>query len=165
MLKKWMKSRRLLVAVGIAVASWATFQTDVIASGEFLTDRIGEGSILRVSQDIHPEFGGRYVFFQDGRPTHLAQVKVDRPYCRFARADGKMLNLLGQNHKLVVRFRNVARARWFFDGGAELECVSPHEHESIRESDFHQALGRYFQIEKHSLSKPEPAQWSAENAV
>jgi hypothetical protein len=164
MLSKWIKPRRLLVAVGVVVISWATLQTtEGVASGEFLTDRIGEGSVLQASLSIRPEFDGHVLYFQDGQPLNLTQVKVDRPYCKFTSAQKNIGESLARSHRLTVSFKNVARARWFFDHGVDLECMSPHG--SILESDFNRSLGQYFQIEKHSNSHPERTQWGGEGAV
>jgi hypothetical protein len=155
MVFNWIKSRKVFVVIGIAVVSWATLQNEGIASGEFLTDRIGEGSILKLSSTIRPERDGSIVFFQNGQPVNLAQVKVEQPYCKFESTGFKLGERLQKSHQLVVKFKNVARARWFFEGGVQLECVSPQDQQPIHESDFNQALGHYFQIEKHSNSRPE----------
>ena len=150
-LKKWIKSRKLLVAVGIIALGWATLQTESesLAAGEFLTDRIGEGSVLQIRASIAPELDGRIVYFQQGQPVSLSQLRADEPYCRFTSHSTKLGSALGPQGKLVVRFRNVARARWFFDHGIQLECAPAAGEAQLRESGFLRALGSYFQIEKH----------------
>ncbi len=165
MSSKWINPRKMLVAVGVIAISWATLQTEGVASSEFLTDRIGEGSILRASLQIRPELNTQVLYFQDGRPINLTQIKIERPYCKLASAHRSLGESFDQEHKLTVKFKNVARARWFFGGDVELECTAPHARESIRESDFHQALGSSFEVEKHSNSHPERAQWNDSGAV
>ena len=149
---KWIKTRKLLVAVGIIVIGWATLQTESesLASGNFLTDRIGEGSVLHARRMIQPELDGRIVYFQEGRPVALTQLRADEPYCRFTSAGEKLGTRLRQKGSLVVQFRNVARAHWFFGHGIQLDCAGTHDGASIRESEFQQTLGSYFQVEKHT---------------
>lgn len=165
MKSKWIKPRKLLVAIGVIVVSWATLQNEGVASGEFLTDRIGEGSVLQIAAQVRSEFNGHAVYFQDGRPVNLTQIKVERPYCKLASTQSSLAQSVGQDPRLVVKFKNVARARWFFDHGVELECMAPRDHEIIRETDFHNALGDNFQVEKHSNSHPERFQWNGSGAV
>jgi hypothetical protein len=156
MLLQWMKSRKQFVAIGVALASWATLQNDGVASGEFLTDRIGEGSILHVSQAIGLTGDGGVVYFQNGHPVAYSEINAKTPFCKFESSAHKLGEHLAAESKLVVKFKNVTKARWFFTNNVELECTAPREpsqeRESFRESDFRRALGSYFQVEMHSVN-------------
>lgn len=156
MFLQWMKSRKQFVAIGVALITWATLQNEGIASSEFLTDRIGEGSILQVSEPISPMLNdGRVLYFQEGHPINVTQIKGDQPYCKFQTTGAKLSERLAQQSKLVVKFKNVTRARWFFTNDVELECMAPkspsQDHETFRESDFRRVLGHFFQVEMRSV--------------
>jgi hypothetical protein len=160
MLSQWIKSRRMFVAVGIAVVSWATLQNEGVASSEFLTDRIGEGSIMRISQTLDykgTQYDGHVLYFQEGRPTPLTQISAEKPFCRFESTGLKFSERFKKSPELVVKFKNVARARWFFENGVELECVNPADHKVVHESDFNQALGHSFNVEKHRTAHHDDA--------
>lgn len=145
-----LKKYRFALAAGLVLLSWASFQSEGIASGEFvLTDRIGQGSILRLSEPIRPEMDGKTLFFQHGKPIRWAQIHADAPYCKFTSTQFRLGEVLRNSHLLKVRFKNVARTRWFFDHGVELECMGTENHPRIGETEFNRALGNYFQVEKH----------------
>src|SRR4051812_41555611 len=100
--RKLLRSRRILTAVGILAVGWAAYSgTEGVASGEFvLTDRIGEGTILHLASQIRPEHDGHVLYFQGGKPLHLAELKVDQPYCRFQSTEQKLGERLSQFHHL-----------------------------------------------------------------
>lgn len=147
-LKKWS------TGAGILLIAWSLLQSGNVSSGEFvITDRIGEGTVFRTPAEALPKLNSKIVYFQGGSPVRIEQIQAEKPYCKFISVDAKLSENLAKNRNLVVRFKNVAKAKWFFDQGIELECIHPQNKLSISEADFDQTLGSYFQIEKRAVSK------------